>query len=251
MVELVPRLPGILSGFGRHGNGVVCFSVKFDEEIVWVVDSSRWSIIRRHRIVGADWLTRFKRQRRDQKARLADHVVLSFIREDHLYRPPAGPQRLFKIRFVKRHDPVLDGVHLVDSRHDVDWVDPHDLHVKRLPVHPVVHQYWVVPRAEQPGHVAKNALFLIPCGPHLVNRLTSDQFQTSPAASPEILHHTVWKIWLFIAYSDERWLYYQFSLPHSQIYLQRLGKCTLWTWEWKDQEDWPEERVQNNAVELG
>ena len=32
----------------------------------------------------------------------------------------------------------------------------------------------------------------------------SDQFQISPAASPEILHHTVWRTWLFIAYSDER-----------------------------------------------
>ena len=32
----------------------------------------------------------------------------------------------------------------------------------------------------------------------------SDQYQISPAASPEILHHTVWITWLFIAYSDER-----------------------------------------------
>ena len=34
----------------------------------------------------------------------------------------------------------------------------------------------------------------------------SDQCQISPAASPEILHHTVRRTWLFIAYSDERWL---------------------------------------------
>ena len=33
-----------------------------------------------------------------------------------------------------------------------------------------------------------------------------DQSPISPAASPEILHHTVWRTWLFIAYSDERWL---------------------------------------------
>ena len=32
----------------------------------------------------------------------------------------------------------------------------------------------------------------------------SDQLQISPAASPEISHHTVWRTWLFIAYSDER-----------------------------------------------
>ena len=43
----------------------------------------------------------------------------------------------------------------------------------------------------------------------------SDQYQISPAASSEIWHHTVWRTWLFIAYSDERWLYYKFSLPHS------------------------------------
>ena len=47
----------------------------------------------------------------------------------------------------------------------------------------------------------------------------SDQCQISPAASPKILHHTVWRTWLFIVYSDERWLYYQFSLPHLYISL--------------------------------
>ena len=41
----------------------------------------------------------------------------------------------------------------------------------------------------------------------------SDQYQISPVASQEILHHTVWRTWLFIAYSDARWLYYQLSLP--------------------------------------
>ena len=46
----------------------------------------------------------------------------------------------------------------------------------------------------------------------------SGQFQTSPAASPAISHHTVWRTWLFIAYSDERWLlYYQFSVHHIYI----------------------------------
>ena len=32
----------------------------------------------------------------------------------------------------------------------------------------------------------------------------SDQSQISPATSPERLHHTVWRTWLFVAYSDER-----------------------------------------------
>ena len=42
-----------------------------------------------------------------------------------------------------------------------------------------------------------------------------DQCQNSPAASQEIWHHTVWRTWLFIAYSDEKWLHYKFSLHHS------------------------------------
>ena len=45
----------------------------------------------------------------------------------------------------------------------------------------------------------------------------SDLFQISPAASPEILHHT-WKTWLFIANSDEIWLYYQLFPPHLFVY---------------------------------
>ena len=54
----------------------------------------------------------------------------------------------------------------------------------------------------------------------------SDQCQISPAASPEIYHHTVWRSWLFIAYSDERWLWDQFLLLHSYIF---PGEFTLWT----------------------
>ena len=45
----------------------------------------------------------------------------------------------------------------------------------------------------------------------------ADQFRISHAASPETLHHTIWRTWLFIPYWDERWLYYQFSLPHLYI----------------------------------
>ena len=45
----------------------------------------------------------------------------------------------------------------------------------------------------------------------------SDQFRISPAAPPEILHHTARRTWLFIAYLDEIWLHYQFALPHLYI----------------------------------
>ena len=54
----------------------------------------------------------------------------------------------------------------------------------------------------------------------------SAPFQISPAASPVILHYTVWRTWLFIAYSDKILLYYKFSLPHLYISL-------LEGWEWK------------------
>ena len=57
-----------------------------------------------------------------------------------------------------------------------------------------------------------------------INPLTpkGDQFRISPAASPEIFHYTVWRTWLFIAYSDERWLCYQFSLPFSALLFLKL-----------------------------
>ena len=41
----------------------------------------------------------------------------------------------------------------------------------------------------------------------------NDQFQISPAPSPEISYHTVSRTWPFIVYSDERWLCHQFALP--------------------------------------
>ena len=45
----------------------------------------------------------------------------------------------------------------------------------------------------------------------------SNQFQISLGASPEIQYNiTVWRTWLFTAYSDERWLYYTNS--HYLIY---------------------------------
>ena len=52
----------------------------------------------------------------------------------------------------------------------------------------------------------------------------NDQFQISPAASTEILQHTVWRTWLFIADSYERWLHYQFSLPPLYISLLKVGR---------------------------
>ena len=47
---------------------------------------------------------------------------------------------------------------------------------------------------------------IVPCRANFLNPFTpeSDQCQNSPAASQEIWHHTVWRTWLFIAYSDEK-----------------------------------------------
>ena len=56
----------------------------------------------------------------------------------------------------------------------------------------------------------------------------SDQCPISPAASREILHYTVWRTWLFIAYSDERWLYYQFSLPYLYISIGEVRRMYFW-----------------------
>ena len=52
----------------------------------------------------------------------------------------------------------------------------------------------------------------------------SDQRQNSPAAWQEFDIHTVWRTWLFIAYSGERWLYQKFSLHPSY-------NCFLKGWE--------------------
>ena len=47
--------------------------------------------------------------------------------------------------------------------------------------------------------------------------------QISPAASPEILHHTVWRTWLFIAYSDER--HYTTNSHYCTSLIHFLLKC--------------------------
>ena len=62
----------------------------------------------------------------------------------------------------------------------------------------------------------------------LINPFTpkSNQFRilhVSPS-SPKILHHRAWRTWLLIAYSDERWLYYRFSLPRLYVFLWKVGR---------------------------
>ena len=55
----------------------------------------------------------------------------------------------------------------------------------------------------------------------------SDQRQNSPAASQEMWHHIEWRTWLFIAYSDETWLYNKFSLHHSYNHFLKGWENTL------------------------
>ena len=52
----------------------------------------------------------------------------------------------------------------------------------------------------------------------------SDQCQNSPAASQEIWHRTVWRTWLFIAYSDEKWFYYKFYYITHTIAFWKVGR---------------------------
>ena len=64
---------------------------------------------------------------------------------------------------------------------------------------------------------------LVQFGYSTLSLLRVFKLSLSPVASLGISHHTVWRTWLFIAYSDEGWLCYQFSLHHSYILFKRLG----------------------------
>ena len=66
----------------------------------------------------------------------------------------------------------------------------------------------------------KGEIFENPVKPFTPN---SDQFKICPAASPEILHHTVWRTWLLIPYSNERWLHYQYYSQCLRMYFLNLG----------------------------
>ena len=58
----------------------------------------------------------------------------------------------------------------------------------------------------------------------------SDQCQNSLAASPEILHHTVGRTWLYTQMKDQYTT--NFHCLTCTFLFKRLGECTFWTWEW-------------------
>ena len=72
----------------------------------------------------------------------------------------------------------------------------------------------------------------------------SDQFQISPKASPEILNRTVWRTWLFIAYSDERctaishWENVLFELGSERVKSLEVGRCS-WCIVFSGPVEWP------------
>ena len=71
---------------------------------------------------------------------------------------------------------------------------------------------------------------------HMFSTVTpkSDQCQISPAVSPEILHHTVWRTWLFMASLKWKMIILPILTTSVNIFLpKRLGECTFWTWEWQ------------------
>ena len=59
----------------------------------------------------------------------------------------------------------------------------------------------------------------------LINPFTpkSDQFQISPVAPTEILHHIVWRTWPFMAHSEGRRLYHRQILTTSLIHFSLKG----------------------------
>ena len=83
------------------------------------------------------------------------------------------------------------------------------------------------------GKSVANACFLNP--PLGVNPFTpkSDQCQIFPAASPEILHHTVWRTWLSWLTSIQDCHTTNSHYITENFLFKRLGICTFWTWERK------------------
>ena len=99
----------------------------------------------------------------------------------------------------------------------------YDYRPNRTPLSPItiINQYVWTAEADSERRSLQTKSHLNPFTPE------SDQCQISPAASPEILHHTVRRTWLFIAYSDEKWLYYKFSLHHSYNRFLKIWENTL------------------------
>ena len=88
--------------------------------------------------------------------------------------------------------------------------------------------YWVEMEegCKSNGREQVGRVYFLGLGVEAVNPFTpkSDQVQISPAPSPVILHHTAWRTWLFIAYSDEKRLY-------NEILIASLIHFSLKGWE--------------------
>ena len=54
----------------------------------------------------------------------------------------------------------------------------------------------------------------------------SDQLQISPAASPQILHHPLWRTWLFIVYMKNDYTANSHYLTYTFLF-RRLEECTF------------------------
>ena len=66
---------------------------------------------------------------------------------------------------------------------------------------------------------------------HIVSTLTNSRewsISNFLATSPEILHDTIWKTWLFILLAD-----WKMILPAHYLTYTFLGRTAFWTWEWK------------------
>ena len=93
--------------------------------------------------------------------------------------------------------------------HGQDTITTSPIHLRRYPM-----MGWILKYGFQVGNYPFHS--------------QGDQRQRSPPASLEISHHTVWRTWLFIAYSDERWLTLSL-LSSKSVFSQPFKK---WLYEW-------------------
>ena len=77
--------------------------------------------------------------------------------------------------------------------------------------------FWHVARQVQLWLSVSRSESSVRCYPFHSQVWSSSNFSCSLTSN--ITSPTIWRTWLFIAYADERWLYYQFSLLHLYVSL--------------------------------
>ena len=86
----------------------------------------------------------------------------------------------------------------------------------------VLHTVWCNISGEAAGEIGHWSLLRKRGLTLSIRRAINFKFLLQPHKT--YLQHTIWRTWFFIAYSDERWLCYQFSLPHIYISFRKVGR---------------------------